>query len=68
MKTTLISTRDVLNVANELELIVTEEMVDEILMIFDFELDEYPPSVTNECVIADLIHEFKANAFIIRLN
>ena len=67
MKTTYITERDVIQVANELEQIVTSEIVDKVLEHFDDEMATEDKR-TYAVVIQDLINEFKTEQFQLQRN
>ena len=70
MKTTYIKERDVVNVANDLEIIISEEQVIEVLNMFDNEMTTYPPSINVkwEIVVQDLLNYLKTEEYLSMYN
>jgi len=64
--TTFIKEEDVMQVANDLEMIVTPKMVDDVLMMFDDEMSM--GGRPWEYVVQDLINEFKTELMLIQRN
>jgi hypothetical protein len=67
MKTTYIKEEDVMQVANDLEQIVTSEMVDNVLIWFDDEM-AMNDGRSLEFVIQDLINDAKNEHWLIQCN
>ena len=68
--TTYIKEQDVIQVASDLEIIITPDMAIEVLKMFDDEMATYPPSmnVAWTIVVQDLLNEFKTELSIIQMN
>ena len=64
--TTYITEEDVMKVANDLEQIVTPNIVNQVLEHFDTEMSMDDRSL--EFVIQDLINEFKTESYLILMN
>ena len=64
--TTFIKEEDVIQVAKDLEMIITPKMVDDVLIMFDDEMsmEERPW----QYVVQDLINEFKTELMLIQRN
>lgn len=67
MKTTYIKEEDVMQVANDLEIIVTPDIVDKVLIWFDDEM-AMNDGRSQEIVIQDLINEMKTEFWLTQCN